>query len=180
MHIIAFISIIQLILIWLSVTNRELGFDPEIEGVYYLTYYIQMNFLIGLCSIISIILTFMKELKKAIISNIIIFLLFLINAIFSGPIIKFLPIIVLFIYFCVICFLFYSFKRPNHNEIDTIKRSIVEIAQKFTIAKVKEVSEQTNSDKDTIKKVVSELIQNGNIKAVLFKRTNSIAFFIEE
>jgi uncharacterized membrane protein len=159
------------------VTNRELGFNP---GVNYQIQYIQINLLIGVSLIISIMLTVMLELKKAIISNIISFLLFLINAIFSGPMIKFLPIFVLSLNFGVICFLFYSFRSPNHNEIEMIKRSIIVIAQKFTIVKIKEVSEQTNSDKDTIKKVVSQLIQNGNIKAVLFKRTNSIAFFIEE
>lgn len=84
---------------------------------------------------------------------------------------------VLFVYLLIFysTLLFYS-RRKIIKEESIIRKVLLDLSTKHTRLEVRELSERTNSDADTLKKVALEMIENNEIFARYFSASRSIVF----
>jgi hypothetical protein len=84
---------------------------------------------------------------------------------------------ILFLYF-LICYslLLYLKIRKNIKEESRIRKNVLELSTKHTRLEVKELSEITKSDIDTIKGVALEMIENNEVYAQFFSSSKSVVF----
>jgi len=86
----------------------------------------------------------------------------------------------LLIFLCLINIVTYLFnKYYNKRIIDEktiIKRIILDFCTKYTRLEIKEITEESKIDKQTIIGVVKDMIKNEEIYAHYFKSTNMVVF----
>jgi len=68
-----------------------------------------------------------------------------------------------------------SFK-PNLKEEAIVKRQIIEFGKKIARLKIKDISEKSNVDTNTVFKVLNEMISKQEIYAEYFKSSKTVAF----
>ena len=66
--------------------------------------------------------------------------------------------------------------KIKEEETSLVKKAILELSTKFTRLNVKEISENTNIDKDTIIRVITSMISQKEIHAEFFKSTKMVSF----
>lgn len=138
------------------------------------------NLLSAAIIIVSIGFVFTLYIKKTIISGIIGTLIYFFNEIstlFVSTRALGLRIFVLVFYLGIQISLLYFYFNPNNEEINNIKKIVIDMSNKFTITTIKEVSERSKSDNDIIKKTVNNMISNGEINADFFRRSKTVAFY---
>jgi len=169
--------IVLLVLDWFVFTNRLYSVVYPQITVYFQAPILFFNlFLI----VFSIIVLFLLEVKKAMISGFLGFVLHTledISIMFVSTRALVLRIFVIVFYFCIQVCLFYLVLKPNEKEIGYIKNVVIDMSEKFTITTIKEISEKSKSDHDIVIKSVIEMITDGDINADLFKRSKKVAFY---
>jgi hypothetical protein len=180
-------NITLLVLNGLTFTNRLYNVNYSISFDTYsliTQYFLNMQGvyagLIPLFIIISIALTFLLEIKKAIIIGLLGFILYAVNEIsimYVSTRAFILRVFVLTFYLSIQVCLIYLTLKPKKKEIENIKRTVIDMSDKFTITTIKEISEKTKSDHDVVIKIVKNLITDGDINADLFRRSKKLAFY---
>ena len=169
--------IVLLVLDWFVFTNRLYSVVyPQITVSFQVPILFFNLFLI----VFSIIVLFLLEVKKAMISGILGFALHALEDIsitFISTRALVLRIFVIVFYFCIQLCLFYLVLKPNEKEIGYIKNVVIGMSEKFTITTIKEISEKTKSDHDIAIKSVIEMIADGDLNAEFFRRSKTLAFY---
>lgn len=91
----------------------------------------------------------------------------------------YIPIIdrILFVYFLSFYLILLNRKSQNNTkEQSIIRRALLDLSTQHTRLELKELSERTNLDRDTIKNTAVEMIQNYEIYAEYFSSSKSIVF----
>ena len=178
--------IVLLVLDWFVFTNRLYSVDyflieviPQITLFFLSIQAPSLLFKLFLI-VFSIIVLFLLEVKKAMISGILGFALHALEDIsitFISTRALVLRIFVIVFYFCIQVCLFYLVLKPNEKEIGYIKNVVIDMSEKFTITTIKEISEKTKSDHDTVIKSVIEMIADRDLNAEFFRRSKTLAFY---
>lgn len=186
-YIFGIANITLLVLNVLTFTNRLYDVDfysllntyPEITQ-YFLNMQGLYAGLIPLFILISIVITFLLEIKKAIITGLLGYTLYAVNDIsimYVSTRAFILRIFVLVFYLSIqVCLIFLTLK-PQEKEIKNIKIVIIEMSDKYTITTIKEIAEKTKSVYNIVIKTLNGLISNGEINADYFKRSKTVAFY---
>lgn len=186
-YIFGIANITLLVLNVLTFTNRLYDVDfysllntyPEITQ-YFLSMQGLYAGLIPLFILISIVITFLLEIKKAIITGLLGYTLYAVNDIsimYVSTRAFILRIFVLVFYLSIQMCLIYLTLKPQEKEIKNIKRIIIDMSDRFTITTIKEISEKSKSVYNIVIKTLNGLISNGEINADYFKRSKTVAFY---
>lgn len=186
-YIFGIANITLLVLNWLAFTNRlyDVDYSSSFDTYSLITqYFLNMQGLyMGLIPffiILSIAIIFLLEIKKAIIIGLFGYILYALNEIsimYVSTRAFALRIFVLVFYLSIQAGLILLILKPQKKEMENINNVVIDMSDKFTLTTIKEVSEKSKSDHNTVIKAIKGLIANGNINADYFKRSKTIAFY---
>ena len=77
-------------------------------------------------------------------------------------------------------YIVYMIIKPPKKEIENIKKSVIEMSEKYTIATIKEISEKSKSDHYIVSKILAQMIKENRINADFFRHSKKVAFYSEE
>lgn len=82
----------------------------------------------------------------------------------------------LILVFSLTLILYLSNLKPKFEQIQIIKKKILELSTKITRIEMREASELSKIDKDTVKKVMKEMVQNKEVYGKFFSTSKSLVF----